>query len=321
LSYYAAHTGRFGGADKVNLQNLPRGGKLRAAITAPPGHTLVVGDSAQIEARKLAWLAMQADLVAAFANGEDIYSLFASDVFGVQVTKADKEHRFVGKTSILGLGYGMGPPKFQMTLKRGNGGVKFDMELDDAKSVVSIYRNRYPAIPELWRQGKKVLEALAQGTTAEFGRSGVLHVAPADGIEDNPRILLPNGMAIRYPGLRSEEGEKGAQFTYQAREGRGIRTVRIYGGKLVENVTQALARIVITDQWLQIKKRAVRERVFHRSPIVIQVHDELVCCVPTAAARDMQIIMEEELRRAPAWAHGLPVTGEVGVGFDYGEAK
>jgi DNA polymerase len=321
LQYYAAHTGRFGGTDKVNLQNLPRGGKLRDAIVAPPGHVLVVGDSAQIEARMLAWLAQQHDLVAAFAAGDDIYSSFASDVFGVAVTKADKERRFVGKTSILGLGYGMGPPKFQGTLRRGNGGIRFEMELGDASGVVAVYRNKYAMIPELWKQGKRALDALLQGTTAPFGRAGVLQVEPVSATISTPQIRLPNGMAIRYPGLRAEEGDKGQQFFYTARKGRGTYEVRLYGGKLVENVVQALARIVVTDQWMQIKRRAIKERVFHRSPVVAQVHDELVCCVPITAAREMQMIMEEEMHRAPDWAAGLPVACEVGAAYSYGDAK
>jgi hypothetical protein len=100
LNYYGAHTGRFSGGDKMNLQNLPRGGALRRSICAPAGKLLVACDSAQIEARVLAWVAGQHDLVQAFAEGRDIYSEFASEVYGRKVTKADKLERFVGKTCL-----------------------------------------------------------------------------------------------------------------------------------------------------------------------------------------------------------------------------
>lgn len=321
LQYYAAHTGRFGGTDKINLQNLPRDGVMRKTIMAPPGHLLVVADSAQIEARMVAWLAMEHDLLTAFAKGEDIYSLFASDIFGVQVTKKDKERRFVGKTSILGLGYGMGGAKFQNTLRRGQGGVRFQMDIKDATGVVSLYRGKYRNVAALWKQGTSALKGLVAGEIAAFGRPGVVTMAVPDALDEMPRVILPNGMCVRYIGLREEMGDKGPQFAYQVKEGRRVYETRIYGGKLTENVVQALARIVITDQWMKIKTRAIKERVFHRSPVVGQVHDELICCVPEAAAEDMKAIMLEEMHRAPAWAEGLPVACEADIAERYGDAK
>lgn len=321
LQYYAAHTGRFGGTDKINLQNLPRDGVMRKTIMAPAGHLLVVADSAQIEARMVAWLAMEHDLLTAFANGEDIYSLFASNVFGVEVTKKDKERRFVGKTSILGLGYGMGGAKFQSTLRRGQGGVRFEMDIKDATGVVQLYRGKYRNVAALWKQGTSALRGLVAGESAAFGRPGVVKLALPDSFEDIPRVILPNGMCVRYIGLREEMGDKGPQFAYQVKEGRRVYETRIYGGKLTENVVQALARIVITDQWMNIKARAIKERVFHRSPVVGQVHDELICCVPEAAAEDMKAIMLEEMHRAPAWAEGLPVACEADIAERYGDAK
>ncbi|WP_286296502.1 DNA polymerase [Polynucleobacter sp. TUM22923] len=105
---HAAHTGRWGGADKINLQNLPsrgaNGGKLKKAIMAPKGYLMIDADSAQIEARVLAWLAGQDDLTEAFKNGQDIYSIMASAIYGKEVSEITKEERFVGKTTILGAG-------------------------------------------------------------------------------------------------------------------------------------------------------------------------------------------------------------------------
>lgn len=102
LNYYgAANTGRMSGGDGTNPQNLPRGGALREAICPPEGYTLVACDSSQIEARTLAWFAGQTDLVKAFANGEDIYSKFASSVYGKPINKHEHpEERHVGKTCL-----------------------------------------------------------------------------------------------------------------------------------------------------------------------------------------------------------------------------
>ena len=121
VRYYAAHTGRWGGDDKINLQNLPsrgvNGKKLKKAIKAPVGHTLIDADSSQIEARVLAWLSEQNDLVDQFANGEDVYVKMASSIYAVPEDQVTKDQRFVGKTTILGAGYGMGYLKFGAQLK------------------------------------------------------------------------------------------------------------------------------------------------------------------------------------------------------------
>ena len=122
VKYYAAHTGRWGGDDKINLQNLPSRGaagkKLKRSIIAPEGHSLIEADSAQIEARVLAWLAEQDDLVDAFAKGEDVYKKMASRIYGVPEEDVDKDQRFVGKTTILGAGYGMGAVRFTEQYER-----------------------------------------------------------------------------------------------------------------------------------------------------------------------------------------------------------
>jgi DNA polymerase I-like protein with 3'-5' exonuclease and polymerase domains len=148
LSYYAAHTGRWGGSDKINLQNLPsrgaNGGKLKRAIVAPKGYVMIDADSAQIEARVLAWLAGQDDLVEAFRNEEDVYKIMAAAIYGKRSDEISKEERFVGKTTILGAGYGMGAQKFQTQLKT------FGTEINEgeAKHIVAVYRDTYGMIPD-----------------------------------------------------------------------------------------------------------------------------------------------------------------------------
>lgn len=326
LRYYAAHPGRFGGTDKINLQNLTRGGKMRDAITAPPGHLLVVSDSSQIEARMLAWMSEQEDLVASFALGNDVYSEFASGVYARPITKTDKVERFTGKTAVLGLGYGLGWAKFQATLKRGMGGIKVDMPTEQAKQTVAYYRTKYSRISGIWRQSRNAIEAMLSGGNVRLGREGVLRIEHPNSIEPFPRLVMPNGMCIRYPGLHAvdgidDEGRPRKEYFYEQRRGKQIVQKRIYGGALTENFTQGLARIIVTDQWIQIKKRAVKERIFHRSPVVGQVHDELIAVCPEAAAEDLKALMIEEMSKAPPWAAGLPVACEAAIAYRYGDAK
>jgi DNA polymerase I-like protein with 3'-5' exonuclease and polymerase domains len=315
IKYYAAHTGRAGGWDGINLQNLKRGGELRSTICAPEGHVIVAGDSSQIEARITAWLARQDDLVAAFALARDVYSEFATEVYERQVTRANKEERHVGKTCILGLGYGMGAPKLQTTLKAGTGGPVVNLGLQECKTAVSLYRTKYRFIPRLWNAGDGALSAILKGETYRFGRNGLLYTS-------NEGIHLPNGMLIRYPGLV----QQGGQFAYAGnRRQQAIWTKQmlsgewdfdlltgIYGGKVIENVVQALARIVVFDQMLVIAQQ-------YRT--VLTVHDEVAVCVPEDAVPDVVPFMTSTMSTPPTWAPDLPVACEVQAGKTYGDAK
>lgn len=310
LNYYGAHTGRASGGDKVNLQNLPRGGALRRAIQAPEGHKLVAVDSSQIEARVVAWLAGQDDLVDCFAQGRDIYSEFATDVYGKTVTKADKVERFVGKTCILGLGYGMGKDKFKTTLKIGMGGVSADVSIDEATRIVNLYRGKYDKIVELWGQGQAALKAMTSGYTYELGVGIKLKCTP-DGIE------LPNGMMVRYNNLRSD-GQGG--YLYDSRYG----PVKIYGGKVIENVVQALARIVVfnqmakIDQWCRKQDNPASGR---RYKVALTVHDEVVSVCPENTAQATYDFMMDAMSKPPSWAPTLPVACEGDIGNNYAECK
>jgi DNA polymerase bacteriophage-type len=144
LKYYGAHTGRWAGSDKVNFQNLPSRDKkkktLKNAVIAPEGYMVINCDSSQIEARVLAWLAGQDDVVKAFAEGRDVYSEFATKIYKKPISKANPIERFVGKTCILGLGYGTGALKLQHTLKTQPPGAV--VTEDEAKEFVSIYRTQ-----------------------------------------------------------------------------------------------------------------------------------------------------------------------------------
>ena len=301
IRYYAAHTGRFGGDDKINLQNLPsrgaNGNQLKKAIVAPKGYTIIDADSSQIEARVLAWLAGQDDLVEAFAKQEDVYKKMASAIYGIAESDVDKSQRFVGKTTILGAGYGMGAAKFQVQLK--NMGV--EVELEEARRIIDIYRRTNNAIIGLWRQAQVMLTKLSQGDAAPLGREGVLEVVP-----EESAIKLPSGLLMRYDDLRFDQTEKGVEFHYKTRRGR----TKIYGGKVIENVCQAIARCIIAEQMLQIAKKY---------KVVLTVHDAIAVCVRDAEAEDAQAYVEKCMRWVPAWAEGLPVNCESGAGKSYGD--
>lgn len=301
LRYYAAHTGRWGGDDKLNLQNLQRNSPLKKAIIPPDGYMMIDSDSSQIEARTLAWLAEQDDLVDAFDRGEDVYKIMASAIYGKDVSQITKDERFVGKTTILGCGYGMGAAKFQAQLKNFN----VEIDLEEAKRIINTYRETYPKITALWKEAATALKAVLQNQQTTLGRGGVLKIEGSDG------ILLPNTLYLRYPNLRILENEEGkSELMYDTKKGKAVIPTRIYGGKVIENVCQALARIVIGEQMLMVAKK-------YR--VVMTVHDAIACIVPTGQVETAKEYVEICMRTRPSWGMELPLNCEAGYGESYGD--
>lgn len=314
LHYYGAHTGRFSGGDKINLQNLPRGGTLRASLRAPKGKVLIACDSSQIEARMVAWLAQQTNLLDAFRKGRDVYSEFATSVYGKQISKADKLERFVGKTCILGLGYGMGNVRFAETLKIGSAGLSLDLLPGEAVRIVELYRTKYKKIKKFWGQCGDMLIRMARGESGSICNGFLKY--------DGETIYLPNGMELSYNHLT--HGSEGFGYINSAREYKKLIATKlggpvakiawtyIYGGKLTENITQALARIVVSEQLMEISKRY---------KVVLQVHDEVVISVDKEYAAEAKAFMERVMSTPPTWASDLPVACEASVGETYGDCK
>ena len=292
LRYYAAHTGRFGGSDKINLQNLPRGSTLRRAIMAPEGQRLYIADLSNIEARMLAWLAKEHDLVEAFRTGRDVYCEFASQIYGRTITKDDKLERYVGKTAILGLGYGMGADKFKQTLKTGSPSV--DVSDSVAQQIVMQYRGMYPNIPRLWSGMKDALFQMINPRSVGMMYGPLMIKMRA--------LELPNGMALSYPNLRYEAG----QFVYNTDRD----YVRTHGPRVTENVIQALARLVITDQMLDVQS-------LPQVDIVLQVHDEIIAIGSEVNADDTMNQILEIMRTPPEWCDDIPLDAEGGVSKIY----
>jgi DNA polymerase len=292
LRYYAAHTGRWGGDDKLNLQNLPRKSLLKDSIIAPKGYVLIDADSSQIEARIVAWLSGQQDLVDAFERKEDVYKIMASAIYNKAENEIEANERFVGKTTILGAGYGMGHTKFGIQLKT------FGVEIEDqeASRIISVYRQTYPHIPRLWKEANNSLEALRQNKTTAIGcQPQALSVTESG-------FLLPSGLYLNYKDL--QEGEDG--YTYASRRGR----IKIYGGKVVENVCQALARCVIGEQMIKISRKY---------KVALTVHDAVMVVVKEEEKDEALVYIEECMNYRPSWALTLPLACEIGVGKSYGE--
>lgn len=301
LKYAYARTKRSSGGDGINLQNLPSRGNvgLKECIEAPPGWVIINCDSSNIEARMLAWWAGQDDLVQDFANGVDVYCKLATTIFGRQITKADQQERFVGKTVVLGCGYQTGAGKLQVTLKAAKPSV--DMPADECERIIKTYRDSVPKIVGLWNQGERAIQAMYDNNSMWFGREGVVR------IEGKYGVRLPSGLYISYPQLYRAFNSKLSRWGYKDDTG----LVDIYGGKLVENVCQALARIIVMYQMLRIARKL---------PTKLTVHDSVVALAREEEVEAARAYVEECMRWVPDWAKGCPINCESGVGRNYGEA-
>jgi len=339
LRYYGAGTGRWT-ALLLQLHNFPRGtlnandpevlvnaimtgdagyietvigppveaviSGLRHAIVAAPGHKLVVGDFAQIEARIVLALAGQTDKVELLASGGPVYEDMAEAIFGHAVNKKDNpEERQLGKNTVLGCGFGMGHAKFRDRYAR-------DKSEDFCKSIIDTYRKEWaPEVPKLWY----ALERAALDTMRDrtpHTAYGITYTLDGAWLT----ALLPSGRALYYyepkldrKAMPWDKTDIRECWSYSARKnGKWVR-VYAYGGHLTENVVQALARDLMVSAMLACEAAGL--------PIVLTVHDEIVLEVPEAQADAglLKRLMED----APPWARdlGIPVAAETWTGERY----
>ena len=307
LLYYSAHTGRYGGTEKINAQNFPRVDKsrMRFGIKAPKNHVVIAADLSQIEARMTAWLAGQKDLLDDFAVGADIYSKFASRVFSKPVVKGqskeDDRMRFVGKTCILGLGFGMSAEKLALTLRKDN----MQFSVTQCKQMVNTYRQTYSLIPALWSVLQNIVNTLLANPNSVMNYKCLKAHRNA--------IVLPNGMVLSYPQLRHDSSSS-ASFSNNLVYTYGGETRTLWGGKVAENCVQALARIVVMEQMLRIEDELGLR-------LALQQHDELDYIVPEADADALVSRIKRIMSIAPSWAPDLPVAVEVNYGLTLGHCK
>ena len=345
LSYYGALSGRWTAAkgSAINMQNLKRGSFLRKAIMAPDGHQLVVGDLSQIEPRVLAWLADYADMLDIFRAGGDPYAAFGSQMFNIPgLTKeSHPDLRQSAKSALLGCGYGLGWASFASQLLTGFLGAppvryekafaktlgvdqayaqKFidwednvakmleiphtctDQELLThclaAKKIIDIYRATAHPVATFWDMCSSLIESCLYG--GEVFQYKCLTFS-------KERIELPNGMSLLYPQLRREKDEKGrSQWVY------GPNATKLYAGKVTNNVTQAVARIVMTDGMLRVSKKY---------PIAGTVHDELIAVVLDDEVVDAKTWVLAQMTMQPKYMPGIPLAADGGAHRRYGEAK
>lgn len=304
----AVQTHRFSGSNGGggNPQNFPRKGPIREAICAPLGSELVVGDFAAIELRIISWLAKEPRLINSLIQNTDIYSEFATKIYGRPIDKHTcPVERQCGKCAVLGLGYGMGAEKFQQTMKLAG----IDISFEEAKRVVTLYREYYFNIPKLWKQAEMCLPLIATG------KLGCLPFAPFIKVAKGA-LILPSGLKLRYPNLRGKQvikfGRPQTEWVYDIFKKRYVsEEAKLYGGKLIENICQAVAG--------EICKLAISRCDGNSILVAGQVHDELVAVsqAPIAAAFLMKKYMEMPV---PFWPE-IRLKAEVGHGQNWAIAK
>lgn len=297
LAYYAAHTGRWGGTDGLNLQNLRRGGKLRLSIRAPKGYSILVADSSQVELRTNAWFCDVEWLLELLRRGDCPYCEAATRQFGRVITRADKAERQLGKALELGLGFQMGAPTLRRQLAIGMLGLDPVYLTDsEATNAVDVWRSQHADIRNMWYWLKDMIERMAHDSEAMYEHKGLTF------LHDN--ILMPNGMALHYDDLRLDPVE--GNYIY----GREQKTRRIYGGKMLENIVQALARTVMAEQMLKIDQ-------LPDTRVVMTIHDEVIALAPTEVAEQRHNAMIQLMSTPPAWAPTLPLAAEGGYSDRY----
>lgn len=315
LRYSAAHTHRLGGDWKLNVQNFPSRGKInhlkRALTIICAGTSVINTDSSQIEARIVAWLCGEWELLKQFELGLDPYKIFAAMVFHIDTSQVTPEQRFLGKTAILGLGFGLGWIKFKHqvrvksleAVKLTGKGKELILADEQSSTIVNTYRATYPGVPTMWRKLNNAISILA-------GASGSFSIGPC--VFMKGKISLPNGLYLYYHNLR--QTSDGWLYDHAGKPR------RLYGGALLENIVQALARCIVMDAACRTASR-LRANGWGHVQLALQVHDALVYVSPDELVTSVRNIMQEEMNRRPVYAPDLPLACETKVGPNYGDMK
>jgi hypothetical protein len=313
LSYAAARTLRWGGGDLANWQNLPStgdGANLRRAILAPPGTKIIGADASQVEARMTGWLSEFVAKLEAFVlydqgQGPDMYCISAEGAFGRPIDKyEDPFERFLGKVLELSCQYGAGAVRTKSTLAQGfRGAEPVLMELHEVKAMIARWRKANKPICDYWsRLERAVKQSWAQGVESELGP---LHFEHVNG---TGYIHMPNGTYIRYPGARYDAEMQ--QLYYISKNGR----TDIWGGHLLENVSQALCCALLKHHMIQILDEMPDLRM------VLLVHDEIVSLAEEDVAEERATRIKEIMSVPAPWAQGLPLNADVKIGDYYDKA-
>tara|TARA_R100000664_G_scaffold34244_2_gene55677 strand:+ start:4767 stop:6536 length:1770 start_codon:yes stop_codon:yes gene_type:complete len=285
--YFGAHTGRFSGSGgNLNLQNLPReemfGVNLRHLISPKSDKRLIVVDLSQIEVRTLCWLANDHEMLEEIKNTEDIYEAFAIR-FGMWDAqdgsiKQNPKLRHAVKGMVLGCGYGAGAERFAKMS---------GISKQEAKKRVNKYRNKMGKVKSLWNSYNTDIESS--------------HIA-SEQIPTPFVIDLPSGRSINYGVLQAWPEDGRLHFTSNIpRHGKNV-TVRLWGGLVAENASQALARDIFSEMLLRLNSAG------HK--IIMHVHDEVVVEEDADKADETLESIIAIMSKPPEWIPDIPVAAE-----------
>jgi len=302
IKYSGTKTKRWSGeGGGINMQNLPKKSPLKKAIRAPKDHYVIGADLSNIELRVGLWFGGMANKLKLIAGGVDLYRDFIAPVFDVPYAQVNPDQRFIGKTSQLSLIYGVGAKKLRQAIITGSMMYlqkKIDIGDAEADRIVKLYRNEYHGIVDAWYEGDRVLEAILNDRYMEYGPGGVVQVHGSKG------ILLPSGLYMSYPGLHKMQADGRTQWRYKSRKGWEY----IYGAKVFQQTIQALARCIMGDGMLRIRK------VLPECPIALTVHD---AAYPIAHKTRAQEVLDTVIRLLcvpPDWGRDIPLAAEGGFG-------
>lgn len=277
---------------------------VRGCMVAEPGNKLVIADLSNIEGRVLAWLAGEEWKIEAFkaydrGEGPDLYKVTAGRILGkdpADITKPERQNQ--GKVPELSGGYGGGVGAY-----RKMGGDVFNaMSDEEISEIVLAWRAAHPATKRLWYDVEGAVRSAIRAPGESFDVRGLLRVDTAVGPDsmDYVRIRLPSGRYLCYREMHIDESGK-LRYKGNNQYTRKWEWLETYYGKLVENIVQAIARDVFMN--------GMRRAILSGYPVVLRVHDELVCEVP-----DREEFSEERLSEMmatlPPWAVGLPLAAE-----------
>lgn len=303
LNYWGAKTtGRMSGGNGINAQNIPNRGPdrlIREAIVAPEGHKVVVGDSSNIELRVAMAVAGELEVLEKIESGVDLYCDFAGKLFGRTITKEDYAERMLGKIAMLSLQYGAGAKTFREMVRVQ---AKKVITEEEAQHIVDLYRTVHSNIRRLWKHcNDNVLQAIYEENFLYSVDVNSWALTTRDGFH------VPGLPGVYYHDLQFDPSA--GEWTYES----GKTRPKIYGGKVVENLCQHLARHIVMWQ---------TARVNEKYPVALSVHDEIVCVVPDDQVEACKEYMTESLSLAPKWCRGeVPLACEVDSGESYGHAK
>lgn len=272
---------------------------VRGMITPTPGFRLLSGDFSAIEARMVFWLSGHTEGLRTYREGKDIYKEMASFIFNKPYNAINKNERQLGKATVLGAGYSMGHNKFRETCSKAP--YNIDLSVEEAKKAIETYRNIHSPVKAFWYDCDKAAKAaiLSPGSVHRVGKIAFRLSG------DFLFIQLPSKRKLAYfkPGIEVVEKDWGLieqiYFYGVDQETKKWGKVHTYGGKLVENITQAASRDLMAFSLLNL---AAKEYF-----AIMLVHDEIVAETINGSVEEFKRIMEI----IPEWADGFPCVAEV----------